>query len=333
MRPDVAFNLSVVCSGMVGKHTSDYLDLEENDQNPETKIRNPKSKIHMLMSKYHNSKIENPKSKIQNYPSLPKSYKKAFPFKIGTTSYIFPDHIIPNVRAIGPYVDEIELILFESNPESLPTGREIKMLETLSKDLDITYNIHLPLDVYLGSHDDIHRKESIEILRGIFDLTAPLSPTTHTLHLAYDGTADEEDRHRWESNLFVSFEELLSKGIDGESISVETLSYPLNWIDDIIEAFHLNVCLDVGHLLLTNTSLSDTINRYCDRISIYHLHGVKEGRDHHSINNLPKAVWHLLLDMLKRFKGVVSIEVFSFDRLNKSLYAFENHWNHFIQWR
>ena len=286
------------------------------------------------MPKDFNSKFKIQHSTFIECPVLKKSYKKAFPFKIGCPSYIFPDHIVPNVRAIGPYVDEIELILFESKPESLPTGREIKMLETLSKDLDITFNIHLPLDVYLGSHDDTLRKESIEILRGIFDLTEPLNPTTHTLHLVYDGTADdEENRKRWKSNLSESFEELLSKGIDAQSISVETLSYPLNWIDDIIEAFDLNVCLDVGHLLLTNTPLSDTISRYCDRISIYHLHGVKEGRDHHSLNNLPKAVWRLLLDILKRFKGIVSIEVFSFDRLNKSLYAFENHWNHFIQWR
>ena len=269
------------------------------------------------------------RTKLINYPVLKKSYKKAFPFKIGCPSYIFPDHIIPNVRAIGPYVDEIELILFESNPESLPTGKEIKMLETLSKDLDITYNIHLPLDVYLGSHDHTQRKESIETLKAIFDLTAPLNPTTHTLHLVYDGTADdEEDRNRWKSNLFESFEELLTGRIAGESISIETLSYPLEWIDDIIEAFNLCVCVDLGHLLINNIPLLDMFNQYCDRISIYHLHGVKEGRDHHSLNNLPKAVWYLLLDMLKRFQGVVSIEVFSFDRLNKSLYALENHWNH-----
>ena len=278
-----------------------------------------------------NSKLEIQNSKLINYPVLKKSYKKAFPFRIGATSYIFPDHIIPNVRAIGPYVDEIELILFESKPESLPIGREINILKTLSKDLDITYNIHLPLDVYLGSHDDTQRKESIETLKGIFDLTKPLNPTTHTLHLVYNGTADdEEDRNRWKSNLIESFEELLTGRITGESISIETLSYPLEWIDDIIDAYNLNVCLDVGHLLLTNTPLSDTINRYCDRISIYHLHGIKEGRDHHSLNNLPQAVWYLLLDMLKRFQGVVSIEVFSFDRLNKSLYALENHWNRFI---
>ena len=242
-----------------------------------------------------------------------------------------PDHIVPNVRAIGPYVDEIELILFESQPESLPTVREIKILQTLSKDLDITFNIHLPLDVYFGSHDDTRRRESIKTLKAIFDLTALLNPTTHTLHLIYDGPADDEEyRKRWKSLLFKSFEDLLGAGINGESISIETLSYPLGWVDDIIEAFKLNVCLDVGHLLLTNIPLTDTYNHYCDRISIYHLHGVKDGKDHQSINHLSEATWNELLNMLNRFQGVVSIEVFSFDILEESLCEFKNRWNRLI---
>lgn len=235
------------------------------------------------------------------------------------------------MRAVGPFVDEIELILFESNPESLPTGREVKTLETLSKDLDITYNIHLPLDVYLGSHDDTQRKESIEILNAIFNHTAPLNPTTHTLHLEYNGLPDdEENRKRWKSLLFMSFEDFRSEGISGESISIETLSYPLNWLNDIIEEFNLCVCMDVGHLLLTGISLSDMYKKYCDRISIYHVHGVKGGRDHQSVNHLSEATWNELLNMLKRFQGVVSMEVFSLDHLSRSLNAFENHWNRFL---
>ena len=281
------------------------------------------------MTEEPNSKLEIQNSELINYPVLKKSYKKAFPFKIGCPSYIFPDHIVPNVRAIGPYVDEIELILFESKPENLPTGREIKMLETLSKDLDITYNIHLPLDVYLGSHDDSQRKESIETVIAIFNLTAPLNPTTHTLHLVYDCPADDEEyRIKWKSYLLESFEDLLSGRVAGESISIETLSYPLEWIDDIIDAYNLCVCVDLGHLLINNIPLSDIYNHYCDRISICHVHGVKEGRDHQSIKHLSEATWNELLNMLKRFQGVVSIEVFSFDRLEESLCEFENRWNH-----
>ena len=79
-------------------------------------------------------------SKIGRYPSLEKSYKKAFPFKIACPSYIYPAAIIPNVRALGPFVDEIELILFEGNPENLPTEKEIDVLETLAEHFDITFD-------------------------------------------------------------------------------------------------------------------------------------------------------------------------------------------------
>jgi hypothetical protein len=49
------------------------------------------------------------------YPRLTKSYKGFYPFKLATTSFIYPDDYIPNVKMLGPFVDEIELLLFESN--------------------------------------------------------------------------------------------------------------------------------------------------------------------------------------------------------------------------
>ncbi|HIJ57078.1 MAG TPA: sugar phosphate isomerase/epimerase [Deltaproteobacteria bacterium] len=278
--------------------------------------------------------IENPKSKIKNYPSLPKSYKKAFPFKIAATSYIFPDHIIPNVRAVGPFVDEIELILFESKPESLPTDREIRVLETLAKDLDITYNIHLPLDVHLGSHDDTQRKISIQTLNSIFNLTAPLNPTTHTLHLEYGGPADdEENRERWESYLFESFEDLKSGGISGASISVETLFYPLNWLDDIIDEYNLSICMDIGHLILQNVPLLEIFEPYHNHITMLHLHGVENGKDHLSLSKLSEPNWNALIRILMTYKGVAGIEVFSFDHLKASLEVFEYFWKKLMKLR
>ena len=80
------------------------------------------------------------------YPAPPRSYKGVYPFKIGTTSFIYPDHIIPNVKILGRYLDEIELLLFESTPDSLPSKEEITTLATLATELDLTYHIHLPLD-------------------------------------------------------------------------------------------------------------------------------------------------------------------------------------------
>ena len=277
-----------------------------------------------------NSKIENRKSKIGRYPSLAKSYKKAFPFKIACPSYIYPAAIIPNVRALGPFVDEIELILFESGRKSLPTEKEINVLERLAEDLDITYNIHLPLDLYLGSNENTKRNKAIETLKSIFNLTAPLKPTTHTLHLIYEGLLDDEDyRKGWKSHLFESMEGLMPTGLEGRSISIETLSYPLGWIDDVLEAFDLSICIDVGHLILSGISLSETFKRYEDRLSIIHLHGVEGKKDHQSVDRFSESTWNLLLDVMNRFQEVVSIEVFSFDRLAKSLYVLNNLWNRY----
>jgi sugar phosphate isomerase/epimerase len=282
------------------------------------------------MTEPPNSKFEIQNSKLIAYPSLAASYKKAFPFKIACPSYIHPDHIIPNVRALGPFVDEIELILFESHPESLPTEKEIDILETLAEDLNITYNIHLPLDLNPGSNEKAERRKATEILKSIFTLTAPLKPTTHTLHLVYEGSADENNyRKKWTSHLFESLEGIMAAGLKGRSISIETLSYPLNWIDDLFEAFDLSVCIDVGHLLLSGISLSETFKRYEDRLTIVHLHGVEDKKDHQAVDRLSDSAWNLLLEVMGRFYGVVSIEVFSFDRLAESLHVFDNRWKRF----
>jgi hypothetical protein len=83
--------------------------------------------------------IETPK----NYPHLPKSYKGFYPFKLATTSFIYPDDYIPNVKMLGPFVDEIELLLFESNAiESFFSASIIDKLQRLATDLNLSYNSH-----------------------------------------------------------------------------------------------------------------------------------------------------------------------------------------------
>ncbi|HAR34621.1 MAG TPA: sugar phosphate isomerase, partial [Desulfobacter sp.] len=65
------------------------------------------------------------------------------PFRLGTTSFIYPDHIIPNVKKIGAFFDEIELLVFESKPKEIPSPDDVKELAGLSRDLNLTYNVHL----------------------------------------------------------------------------------------------------------------------------------------------------------------------------------------------
>ena len=117
---------------------------------------------------------------------LPKSYKGAYPFKLGTTSFIYKDGYVPNVKMLGPFIDEIELLLFESKPGSLIKKTEIDELSLLSKEFDLTYNIHLPTDIFFGNSNPSVRQLAVETTLGVLDLISPLFPLTCTLHLSYN---------------------------------------------------------------------------------------------------------------------------------------------------
>lgn len=261
------------------------------------------------------------------YPPLPKSYKGSFPFKIGTTSFIYPDSYVRNVKTLAPYLDEIELIFFESAPDSLPSNHEIKEIFSLANEYDISYNIHLPLDISLGATEPSTRHFAIETIKQVMDLTAALSPSTYTLHLPYEEIDFENERiKRWKERIHNSLEALCTSGINSRIISIETLNYPLEWVEDILIDFNLSVCMDLGHLILYGLDMKDVFDRYKNRTSIIHLHGANERRDHQPLDLLSKSNLKTILEMLKRFKGVVSIEVFSYDHLNASLKHLESVW-------
>jgi len=259
-------------------------------------------------------------------PTLPKSYKGAFSFKIGTTSFIYPDGYVQNVKMLAPYLDEIELILFESTPGSLPSIHAVKQLFSLANEFDLTYNVHLPIDISLGAPERSIRNFALETVKQVMDLTATLSPSTYTLHLPYDEAGvDNEQIKRWQDRLNTSINKLVSAGINGEMISIETLSYPLDWVDEILTDFNLSVCIDVGHLILYGFDPEAVFNKYKKRTPILHLHGVDNHQDHLPLDRLAKEDAETVIKMLKQFEGVVSLEVFSFDHLKASLNFLEKY--------
>ena len=262
------------------------------------------------------------------YPSLPKSYKGVYPFKLGTTSFIYPDGYAQNVNMLAPYVDEIELLLFESAPDSLPSTQEIKTLLSLSTEFDLTYNVHLPYDISLSDPDPSIRHRAVETLKKVMDLTAPLSPSTCTLHLSYDEQESEADRiKKWQERLYQSVGQFVATGITPEMISVETLTYPMEWVENILNDFNLSVCMDLGHLMVHGFHMETVFNRYCHRTSIIHLHGVENHKDHLPLNRLSTERSKVVRRILKRFTGVVSLEVFSYQHLKDSLPFLEILWN------
>jgi sugar phosphate isomerase/epimerase len=116
-----------------------------------------------------------------------------------------------------------------------------------------------------------------------------------------------------------SLAELISAVDHPARISVETLDYPLEWLADVIDEAGLAVCADVGHLLLQGQELPGVFDRFGSRVSIIHLHGVENGRDHLPLDRLPQTAADTVQRVLSEFRGIVSLEVFAFDALEVSL--------------
>ncbi len=170
-------------------------------------------------------------------------------FRLGTTSFIYPDHIIPNVRKTGRFFDEIELLVFESLPRDvIPSKDDVRELQLLGEDLNLTYNIHLPVDVSLTADSAQERQKAADTLNLVMERFSPLAPTTLTLHLDMDRDMTDpyeilswKDRARKGLSLWVP-------GLDApESICVETLWYDPGLFSAMIADYDLSVCLDVGH--------------------------------------------------------------------------------------
>lgn len=253
----------------------------------------------------------------------------AKPFKLGTTSFIFPDHIVPNVKKLGRFFDEIELLVFESHPkEVLPTEDDIKELLYLSHEHNLTYNIHLPIDVSLSCASTKKRLKASETILQVMELFTSLTPNTFTLHLDMpqdikNDIQNQKKMKRWQYNIQQNLDSILSKVANPEIISIETLNYPFRFVEPFIEEYNMSVCIDAGHQIKYGHSLLETFDKHRLRTPVIHLHGVdfsgQHIKDHTGLDKLPKQYVSQIQTMLCDYTGVVSLEVFNLENLNRSL--------------
>lgn len=249
------------------------------------------------------------------------------PFRLGTTSFIYPDHIIPNVRKTGTFFDEIELLVFESSPrEVLPSRADIQELGRLAQDLDLTYNIHLPVDVSLTDVSDAKQAEAAETLFRVIELFAPLNPTTHTLHLVRDRGLDQtsrEDLPVWDKRARQGLELLVPRLADPKTLSLETLWYDPENLHGLVADFDLCLCIDAGHHFKYGQDLKTTFDHFQGRVPVVHGHGVDFSgplpKSHTSLDRLPPGLFFQLVQCLSTYSGTLSLEVFNLQDLTRSL--------------
>jgi sugar phosphate isomerase/epimerase len=260
--------------------------------------------------------------------------KGKFPFRLGTTSYIYPGEILPNVELLADILDEIQLLLFEGNSYSnIPAPETIRELKRLCAQSRLTLSIHLPLDAYPGHEDEIIRKRSVDMIRRIYDVGVALECGYFIFHYPNKnpGGANFANRQRWHSQLRKSTEELLSSGIPPKSLCVENLAYPFGWVVDLIDTFGLAKCIDIGHLRVNRFPLKPHLRRHLPQTRVIHLHGLKKGVDHHGLSRHDLRSIRLLLSEIKRINycGSLILEVFRLDHLLESLETWKEEW---AQW-
>ena len=265
------------------------------------------------------------KYQTNRYPPLTKSYKNYYPFKIGTTSFVYPDLYVPNVKMLGPYVDEIELLLFESAPvESLLSKSVINDLKHLSRDFQVSYNIHLPTDISISDPSPVRQNQAVEALTRIIERVAPLSPSSHALHVPFSNDVSRVHQvQKWQEMVYRNLKKIVLSGVPPNRIAIETLDYPPRIIAPVVADLDLSICADVGHLILQGAGIQTICSIVRGNVPIIHLHGVRNGRDHCSLDCLPVNLIDPIVAELRRYSGTVSLEVFNLKALTASLKALE----------
>lgn len=260
------------------------------------------------------------------------------PFRIGTTSYIWPDDILPNVVQLAPLVDDVELVLFESDEygSNLPTEGVIAELRQVACAHDLTMTVHLPLDLRLGDEGAV-RHVSLEKARMVMERTRALDPFAYIVHL--DGKAIENEPfpcprrategegaalRKWQAQAVRSLEQVAGWAGDASRVCVENLeNYDPAALVPVLECVPVSRCVDVGHFWLQGRNPLPHLRQWQARTRVVHLHGVGE-RDHQSLANVaPDALDAVVGHLLENMRGVVTLEVFGVDDLNSSLSSLE----------
>jgi sugar phosphate isomerase/epimerase len=242
-----------------------------------------------------------------------------YPFRFGTTSYIIPAGILPNVRYLAGKVQDVELVLFEveDGSNNLPSREQIAELRSLAADNDLTYTVHLPLDLRLAD-DGSPRHVSLEKAHRVIDCTLELDPWAYVLHLdgksVRDG-ATPEAMLRWQEHAVQSLE-IVGEWAGGvKKLAIENMEgYPPDFYQPVLERIAVNRTVDVGHLWLDSYDPVAYLRDALPRTRVIHIHGIA-GRDHKSLAHVPTEKLCAVLDELVRanYRGVFTVEIFSED--------------------
>jgi sugar phosphate isomerase/epimerase len=138
-------------------------------------------------------------------------------------------------------------------------------------------------------------------------------------------STDAELIRRWQDQSVRALEIISEWAGGAEKLAVENLeTYPLDFIQPVLDRIPVSRCVDVGHLWLDQHDPIPYLKAALPRTRVVHIHGIAE-RDHHSLACMPeekvRAVWDELL--YAEYEGVLTLEIFSEDDFLSSMEVLE----------
>ncbi len=247
-------------------------------------------------------------------------------FRLGTTSYIIPADILPNVEFLAPQVDDVQLVLFETDEygSNLPDAAVRQRLLQLAADHGLTYTVHLPLDLAFGSDGEALHLSLVKARR-VIEATQDLNPVAYTLHLdgrplLADGGCEPEQVAAWQANACRALETVSGWVSDPALLCIENLErWDPEAFTPVLARVPVSRTIDVGHLWLQGVDPMPHLRRWGPRTRVVHLHGI-DGRDHKSLAHVAAAEVRPIVRWLEtEFSGVLTLEVFNEPDLQSSL--------------
>ncbi|NPV78336.1 MAG: sugar phosphate isomerase/epimerase [Anaerolineae bacterium] len=248
-------------------------------------------------------------------------------YRLGTTSYILPDDLAANVRFLAGRVQDVELILFdlEGGPSNLPDAAAVDELARLAEGHNLTYTVHLPLDLRLDGRGGFDHPSLLQARR-VIECTWALRPWAYVAHLDRGGLpvfASPREQARWEDLAAQALEQVAGWVGDPALLAVENLEgSPPEANLGVLERVPASLCIDIGHLWRDEYDAQSYLEAYLGRARVVHLHGVNE-RDHASLAHVQPEALRQALAYLKANEAsiVLTIEVFNEMDLESSLTA------------
>ena len=225
------------------------------------------------------------------------------------------------------HCENVTLLL--TDPESLPSREDMKVIAASAKENDTAVSVHLP---------DVFFDNAISACHGYGDVlacieaSAPLGPQYFIIHAEFSacknshGLPDDDSKE-----LCLDFFKRAGEAMKPALLLAENIeSYnPYAW-----DFLPFSRCVDVGHLIKDGIDPIRFLRNRLNSTKIIHFHGVDpSGRDHLPLTVLKRSALDNVLFFLweSHYDGIVTFECFGETEFEDSVLAAKESYNRFRQ--